>query len=282
MPGQATAERAVNAPPKRELLIRLTPVLEIIRAALWTGRLADERPVSVLLIAEQESAKTEAMKFFQGTRTIHFLSDLTSRGITPHKPAIERGEIRHLILLDLVRILSHGRGVTERCLQTCAALMEEGESETSDGGGQSQWVPGTRCGFIMGVTPKFFSSKRGRWRETGFLTRFIPVSFEYSKATVKEIHKAIASGLPMPQPHPENIPAPHFQIELPPQHALTIARRAAELGEQMKTYGFRYHRRMRSLAKAQARISGRGTVNTEDIGKLMAWSQFFTEKPIEL
>jgi hypothetical protein len=262
--------------------IKLEPIIEILRAAIWSGKIADERPVSLMLVARQESAKTECLKHFFLTPSLKYLSDLTSRGLNPYRQEIETGRIRHIVLLDLVRILSHGRGVSDRTIQSIASLMEEGESETSDGGGKSSWDNFPKIGVLMGITPEFFFSKRGRWRGTGFLTRFVPISFEYSKDTQHAIHDAIAKGHRMPPPIKENIPLIPFQIELPDKYAGIISRRAEELGITMKTYGFRYQRVLRALAKANAGLSRRGIVGDEDIGKVLAWSQYFTEKAVTL
>lgn len=271
-----------QAPDKVESLIKMEPILEIIRAAIWTGRLSDEKPVSVMLIAEQESAKTEALKYFRGTATINYMSDLTSRGLSVYKDEIQSGKMRHIVLLDLVRILSHGKGVSERTIQTLASLMEEGESETADGGGRTQWTKFPRIGALMGITPSFFKSRRGRWRSTGFLTRFVPVCFKYRPSTVKLIHKAIAEGMHTPLPHPEPIPEHTVQIACKEEFAMILSMRANQLGIEMKSYGFRYHRILRALVKAQARIKKRGQVEKEDVEKILSWSEFFTDKEIEL
>jgi hypothetical protein len=266
----------------KDCLIRLEPILEILRAAIWSGKLADEKPVSVLLIAEQESAKTEALKYFRGTSSLHYISDLTSRGLLPYKTEIQAIQMRHIVLLDLVRILSHGKGVSERTIQTLASLMEEGESETSDAGGTNSWKDFPRIGALMGITTSFFRSKRGRWRQTGFLTRFLPVCFSYTPETVRAIHRSIAMGAHTPSAHPEKLPEGLVQITCATHHALILSRKAAELGERMRTYGFRYHRVLRSLAKAQALISKRGEVSRADIEKVLVWSDFFTDQEIEL
>lgn len=262
--------------------MRLEPVLELLRAAIWTGKLADEKPVSVMLVAEQESAKTEMLKYFNGTSTLAYISDLTSKGLQRHKDAIEKGKIRHLVLLDLVRVISHGRAVQERTFQTLAALMEEGESATLDAGGSSEWEGFPRIGCLMALTPAFFKSKRGRWRETGFMTRFVPVSFKYTEKTQHAIHMAIGAGLHLPPAHPEMMKDFPAQIFMADKFSRTLVSRAEELGEVMKTYGFRYQKSMRSLAKAQAFINGRGTVTDSDVGKVLSWSEFFTQKEIEL
>lgn len=256
--------------------------MSILRAALWTGKLSDEKPVSVMLIAVQESAKTEAMKYFRGTPTIRYLSDLTSRGLNHFKADIQSGKIKHIMLLDLVRILSHGKGVSERTIQTLASLMEEGESETADAGGSEKWENFPRIGALMGITPSFFKSKRGKWRQTGFMTRFVPVCFKYKDKTVNEIHDAIANGQHAPTPRAENIPHEAYQIKCPPEMSKLLAIRAKMLGQQMKSYGFRYHRILRALAKAQARINEVGTVDASHVRTVLGWADFFTDKEIEL
>lgn len=268
--------------PKPEILIRMTPILEIIRAAIWTGRLSDEKPTSIMLIAQQESAKTEALKYYRGTSTLHYLSDLTSRGLAPYKRDIQDHKLRHVILLDLVRILSHGKGVSERTIQTLASLMEEGESETSDAGGREQWDSFPKIGALMGITPAFFKSKRGRWRSTGFLTRFVPVSFSYSERTIRKIHDSIAEGKALPDPHPINLPTGQVQIPMRHELASILKERARALGQEMRTYGFRYHRIMRALAKAQCLLSGFGSVRMDDVNKVLDWSEFFTDKEVIL
>lgn len=262
--------------------VRLEPILELLRAAIWSARLGDEKPVSVLLVAEQESAKTEMLKYFAGTSTLAYISDLTSRGLRKHKDAIERGKIRHLVLLDLVRVIAHGRSVQERTFQTLAALMEEGESETLDAGGSSEWVGFPRIGCLMALTPAFFRSKRGRWRETGFMTRFVPVSFKYTEETKHAIHMSIGAGMQLPPSHPEKISEFSYGITIADKYSRVIVSRAEELGNMMQTYGFRYQKSLRSLAKANALLNKRNSVNDADIGKVLGWSEFFTQKEIEI
>lgn len=275
--------KKLHTPVVADRLVRLEPIIEILRAAIWTGKLSDEKPVSVMLIAAQESAKTEALKYFRGTPTLRYLSDLTSRGLTPYRNEIQEGTLRHVVLLDLVRILCHGKGVSERTIQTLASLMEEGESETSDGGGRERWNNFPRIGALMGITPSFFKSKRGRWRQTGFLTRFLPLAFSYTDETVKLIHRSIANGARTPEPHPENtLPKLPCQIFCPPNYAMLLSNKAAKLGEEMGSYGFRYHRILRALAKAQARIEGKGQVEKSHVEKVLSWADFFTDREVEI
>lgn len=268
--------------PRKEFFVKLQPVLEIIRAALWTGKIGNERPVSVMLIAQQESAKTEVLKFFDGTPTIRYLSDLTSKGINPYKADITAGKIRHLVILDLVRLVSHGRATSQRTLQTLASLMEEGESNTSDAGGLTEWGKFPKVGALMGITQAYFNSSKGGWRKTGFLTRFIPVCYHYNDETVNAVHESISNGHTFTEPRPEKIPEFEYAVDIRPTHATLIMQQAKIIGLGVGTYGFRYHRVLRTLAKASARMDGRGVVQNKDVDKIIEWSKFFTLNEVEL
>ncbi len=262
-------------------LIRLEPIIDILTCAIWSGRVAQEKPVSVLLIAEQESAKTECLKFFSGTTTLRYLSDMTATGIKPFKSDIERGELRHLILLDLVRILSHSKGVGERTIQQLATLMEEGESGSADGGGLTSWTSSfPKVGVLMGITPSFYNSKKGSWRKTGFMTRFLPVSFEYSDSTQLEIHNGIKNGGANPRPQPILLPKLSSVITIPERLGDRIKDIAMMCGRQNLTYGFRYHKNLRTLAKASALENKRTMVNDEDLNRVLPWAKFFNGNEI--
>jgi hypothetical protein len=278
----AIATARTTAARDERFFVRLEPVVEVIRAAIWSGRIANERPVSVMLIAQQESAKTEVLKYFFGTDTLRYVSDLTSSGLRPYKEDIERGKMRHIVILDLVRVLSHSKGVGERTLQSLAALMEEGETATSDAGGMNQWAKFPRIGALMGITPDFFKSKRGHWRKTGFLTRFIPVSYSYSKSTVDAIHERIKDGRTFPIPRAEGLPEFPNVVNISRDFSETLSAQAKMLGQAMSTHGFRYHRVLRVLAKARARLNGRGAVSAVDVSAIIDWSKFFTLTEVEL
>lgn len=273
------ASKPVKAPTPRVDLIRLEPIIDILTCAIWSGRVANEKPVSVLLIAEQESAKTECLKFFAGTMTLRYLSDMTATGIKPYKNDIERGDLRHLILLDLVRILSHSKGVGERTIQQLATLMEEGESGSSDGGGATQWGSETntfpKVGVLMGITPSFYNSKKGSWRKTGFMTRFLPVSFRYGNDTQITIHNGILNGQAIITPRPIILPKILRPITIPLPQGMKLKDVAIICGAQNGTYGFRYHKSLRTLAKASALQGGRNSVNDFDVNRVLPWAKFF-------
>jgi len=277
-----TKQNVSQGKPPAVSFLRLQPILEILQSCIWTSRVAGEKPVSVILIAEQESAKTQCLKYFQGTSTLIYLADITSKGLTPYRSDIERGRIRHFCIMDLVRVVNHGKGVSNRTIQTLSSFIEEGEADSSDGGGITKWDKFPVIGCLTAITPAYFKMKKGGWRDTGFLSRFLPVRFTYSAETVHEIHSAIAQDHKLPEPQKEVLPEHDCFVNIRPEHAKAIQRKAEELGQMNQTYGFRYHRALRSLAKGRALRRRDGFVNDSDIAKVLEWSSFFGEKEIIL
>lgn len=262
-------------------LVRLEPIIDLLACAIWSGKIAHEKPISVMLIAEQESAKTECLKYFSGTKTLHYLSDITSTGIKPFKSAIENGVLRHLVLLDLVRVLSHSKGVGERTIQQLASLMEEGESGGSDGGGLVSWGSTfPKLGVLMGITPAFYNGKAGSWRRSGFMTRFLPVHFEYTLDTQLQIHNMIATSGKLPEPQPIVLPSGLGNIEIPEKLGNKIKDTAMITGQQNRTYGFRYHKNLRCLCKASALQNKRYYVNEWDVSRVLPWAKFLNGSEI--
>jgi hypothetical protein len=283
-PAQAVRKPAkTKAIPEPKIsFIKMEPIIEIIRAVIWTSRIADEKPVSCILVAEQESAKTEALKYFTGTKSLLYMSDITSRGLSPYKHDIEAGRIRHLVLLDLVRVLEHAGHVTNRTIQMLASLMEEGESESSDAGGSTKWSNFPRIGVLAGVTPAFFKSHGNKWKKSGFMSRFLPLRFHYSRETISLVHEAIARGHKLPIPHPEQLFEFPVSVTIPEHMADIVRNKSIILGRVNKIYGFRYHRALRALCKAEAARNKRAQVNESDLNRVLGWSDFFTGEIVDL
>lgn len=278
----AAAKRIATRKPS---FLKLEPIIEVIRTAIWTGRVENEKPVSLMLVAEQESAKTECLKFFRGTSSLVYLADLTSRGLSVYKKEIEAGVLRHICIMDLIRVVNHGKGVSNRTIQTLSSLMEEGESDSSDAGGNTKWEGFPTVGLLTAITPQFYNKKKGGWRDSGFLSRFLAVKFNYSMESANNIHDAISTGHKLPEPSPIKF---HFEankkvsVLLRDSEARMISQKAKSLGKTNGTYGFRYHRALRALAKASALMEKRAMVTEKDVAKVLHYSDFFTDKVVEL
>jgi hypothetical protein len=86
----------------------LEPLADIITLTLYTAYIQNvQKPNSLLIIARPESGKTELMKKFIVNKNIAYVSDLTAFGLErDYLPKIETGEIRHIMIPDLLKPLS--------------------------------------------------------------------------------------------------------------------------------------------------------------------------------
>jgi hypothetical protein len=294
--------------------IRLKPIQEILRAVIWSGLVGGvgETPVSIMLIAPPQSCKTELLKHFNGTRSLKFFSDLTGKGLLPYKNDIESGRIRHVVLLDFIRVLRHPPNTTARLIAQLSSLMEEGESEAADAGGKTVWTNCPRIGLISAVTPEVYQGKVIGWRSIGFLSRFLSIKFVESDTAIKQVHHKIANGHTLPDPQPERLPDLPCAVDIPKkiakelEHAsierwnrsklkiqeelerkrhkgkLTV-RAAAQLSKELPDTSLRFHRRIRTILKAETLRKGGRTPTASDLNKVLKWLPYLSgEETIEI
>lgn len=264
-------------------LIRLGPILEIIQTIIWTGRLESESPVSACLVAESQSAKSACLSYFSETSTLKLLTDVTSRGLINQIRLVELRHLRHIVIMDLHMVVSHNRYTADRTLLTLGGMMEEGLAGIADAGGEQSFEGLPKIGVLMAVTPGFFSERRGQWRKTGFLSRFLCISYSYSDGTKSEIHDAIQHGHSLPDPKNIKLPQEGQQVTIPDDCAEAIRQLAVTWGTAQHDPAFRIHRQLRRLVKARALIDNRHTANHEDVVKVGGWLKFFDPlRPVEL
>ncbi|GAJ18755.1 unnamed protein product, partial [marine sediment metagenome] len=83
-------------------MIKLGELEKLIEITLFTGYIKDERPVSLLIVAQPESGKTELVKKAKRVKGVLYLTDATAWGIiNKHWDDIESRKVRHLIVPDL-------------------------------------------------------------------------------------------------------------------------------------------------------------------------------------
>lgn len=261
----------------------MQPIQEIIAAALWTGRLDGESPVSLCMVARQQSAKSAAMIGYSETSTVKVFSDVTSKPLLALKEEISAGRLRHLMLLDLHTIVSHNRYTTDRTLQIMAGLMEEGLGSVADAGGTIEIKGLPKIGIIMAITPEFYDSKRGFWRQNGFLSRFLVVNWKYSDDTHARIHRYIRDGGKKPAPRSLKLPEKPAKVEIRPQEMQAIQDLSQQWGALEDDPAFRYHRQLRRLCMASAAMDGRSKTSEKDLARIASWGVFFRpSQPVEI
>jgi hypothetical protein len=159
------------------------------------------------------------------------------------------------------------------------ALIEEGVVNISTYANKIRGKLEVRAGFITAIPLGPFLDRRHNWGRIGFLSRALPISFDYTTSTRVEILTYIED-----QQHLEeeleklNLPKKSKLINLSPKMAKRIEPYALSLAaahsEYQRVYGFRYQKQLQTFAKAIALLKDKDEVDEECIHKLGELSKY--------
>lgn len=252
-------------------MIKVEEIRAIVRKAIFSGYLKDEKPLSLLIAALPESGKTTVLEGFYRTDGILLVSDATAYGIikeTDDLKEIEKGEIRHIIIPDLVAPLSKRPETVKSFIAFMNALIEEGVVNINTYAVKisKRKVP-ARCGLITAITPEYLNDQRHRWLKMGFLSRMLPISYSYSQSSVHDIFQYIMREEHLQQELEElDLPIRNAEVKLDENYARQIFPFVkASVMKAEGLYGFRLQRQVQTLLKASALEEGRTKVTKKDI-----------------
>ena len=257
-------------------LIALSPIEDIVTLTLYSAYLANERPLSLLIISRIEAGKTELLSQFQRNQGVHYLTDCTAFGIakTLLRDIIEQ-RIRHLIIPDLLIPFSHSKNTTNNLVALFNALIEEGviDIKTFYHRGPA-WERPVRCGLITAVSREKFEEEKHYWRSLGFLSRCLPVTYEYSVETQTDIRAEISTGVRKQNYILLDFPNEDKIVRLPRDIGERVADDAPRLVDAERYYGFRMQRHLQRLMMSRALLHQRDEVNWEDYRKIKGYTKF--------
>lgn len=259
----------------------LEPLVLMITLTLYTAYIKNvPKPNSLLIIAKPESGKTEVLKKFIQNKNIAYLSDVTAFGIErDYLSKIEAGEIRHIIIPDLLKPLSRKESTVRTFITLMNALIEEGIASASTYVTRRTSEKHVKCGIITAITGEELRDQRHNWGRLGFLSRTVPFSYSYGMETVKKVFDYIL-GLDYLREHDielKRIPKQDKVIKLPRRYAQAILPSTAAIAKAQKTYGFRLQKQFQALLQASALEKSRKSVNSQDVDRLlplMNWVNF--------
>jgi len=264
----------------------LEPLVDAITLTIYTAYIENvPKPNSLLIIAKPESGKTEVVKKFIVNKNIAYLSDVTAFGIErDYLSRIETGEIRHIIIPDLLKPLSRKESTVRTFITLMNGLIEEGIASVSTYATRRSSETHVKCGIITAITGEELRDQRHNWGRIGFLSRIIPFSYSYNIETVKKVFDYIL-GLDYLQENDielRRLPKQDKVIRLPRKYAQDILPSTTTIAKAQDVYGFRLQKQFQALLQASALEKGRNSVNSRDVDRvlhLMNWVNF-EENPI--
>ena len=264
-------------------MIRTAELEKIIKLALLTPYVKGERPVSILVSARVESGKTELMKKANLgiDRGIAYLSDMTAWGIqNKYLDKLMLGEIKTIVVPDLITPLSRSSETVETLVSFLNGLIEEGICELQTYARSIRLELPVRCNLITSIAKEYLEDRRHRWNRIGFLSRVMPVSYEYGASSVYAIMQSIASRAYREESIFNDLvfPTESVEIELPApiaQRVATYAPQVIDAGRHAQAlYGFRLQKQLQTLCMANALLEGRNTVTGADFDTIVVLGDF--------
>ena len=265
---------------------------KIFSLAIASGYVKGEKPVSLMIVSERpESGKTEVVNKFIGTKNLAYLSDVTAYALwRDFHEQIARGELKHLIIPEFLAPISRHSQTVQSFIATLQMLIEEGIMEIHTGfQNPIKLIAPTTVGAIVCLPRDAFSRNRCDWEISGFLSRFMVVSYRYNGATVKRIFDSIAereylgtSKTPLDLPNTEQeVDIPTDIAKAARDYAIGITRQARVDG---KSYGFREFKNMLRMIAANVVLEGNGRreVTMKDFGEIVRLSYLLNEEFNEL
>jgi len=209
-------------------------------------------------------------RLFMNLKSIIWANDLSAKIVVDEvAPLVEKGKT-HILIPDLLKVLSHQKVVSRNTITMLNSIMEEGLKNVMFYGARKEFKQPVRCAVIAAITKAAYSAREKHWKGIGFVGRCILVSFSYSDATKLKIHEHIRKGFPAKTI--DIITGRPTRVEIPAK----IARRVQDLAvaETPFSTGFRVHKQLRALVQAHALYCGRSKVKMEDFEEIRRLSKF--------
>lgn len=261
---------------KGKKMIAIQNLKEVIELVLYSGYLKNEQPISLLIVANAESGKTEVLSKFQKNDGIAYLSDATAYGILKALlKDLKLGTLKHIVIPDLISPLSKRETTVRSFISFLNGLIEEGLVTIETYAIQEQHM-NIKCGILTAITRDELTKHRRRFLGMGFMSRLLPFSYSYDKHTVIEILNSI-----MDKDYIEDkqftlkFPKTEIEITLNKKYAEAILPYTLQLSESYNTYGFRIQKQLQRLMMANALKNNRKEVNQEDFNKVKELTKWF-------
>lgn len=262
-------------------MIKTEELEHLLKLALLSPYIKGERSVSVLISARVESGKTALLQKAGEVSGVVYLTDATAYGIQrKYLDGIADGTIRTLIMPDLITPLSRASDTVETFVTFLNGLIEEGIVEIQTYAYAKRLKVPARCNIITSIAKEHLFDQRHRWSKVGFLSRVVPVSYEYASSTVYDIQQSIASRGYTRETNFDDLklPGKDIEVSLPKKIALQVASLAPAVIDQGhfadKLYGFRLQKQLQTLCMANAMMNDRHTVLQKDFDKIKGLADY--------
>lgn len=259
-------------------IVELDALEKTVKAVLFSAYVKDEKSLSLLIVAKPESAKTAVLKKYRDNRGIVYLTDCTAYGLTRDiLPKILTGEIKHIMIADLITPLSKSTKTRQSLVAFLNNLIEEGVAKMTTY--VSIWEKEVNCGLITAITSDALEDGRHDWAKMGFLSRMFLFSYSYPISVVHRIFSSLMGDKSaVGEPVKLDFPSQPVDVILPEDIAKDLVPISTRVGESMQIYGFRFFLNAKTLLKSLALMKRKTTVTSEEFDEFLELSRFLNSK----
>jgi hypothetical protein len=254
-------------------MIKTELIEHTCKLAIFSSFIKNEKPVSIILLAPPEHAKSEILKKFAFIETVKICTDFNTFQFADYATEYQMGLKRTIIIPDFLRIVKRRYSTTSNTLGIINAITEEG------------WIGKLPLGQIVNtpifaniltaITEDEILDKRYKWARMGFLSRFVPLSYKYQEKTKRLIREYIKDRMyKEDKPHDFKTPKEPIDITLPKQIADKIESIVLDISEKNNLLGFRLQRQLQVLAMSNALSNQRNVVTEDDFKVIEMISNF--------
>jgi hypothetical protein len=239
------------------------PIKEILKRVIASGFVKNAYPVSTILVAPVGAGKTYSIKKFQFNNNILALSDTTPYGISKLLPEIRAKNVKHIIIFDLVEPMSRNRATVNSLIGFLNSLIEEGIFRIQTG--FIEIKEPIKLGLITSTTKKELMDKRRGWLGIGFISRMLPISWDFTQVDVIQILEDLANQKLKDVTY-EELKVKEKEIKENPEISKQLIPYAQAIDDGLpeKPLPFRRLNQLKVLLMANALLNNRTEVTKED------------------
>lgn len=249
-------------------MIKVEQLEKIVRVAIYSGRVANERPLSLLVVASVGAGKSDLLSKFNEkyVESVLYCTDITAFALhNKYGKKLKAGQIRHVVIPDLLTPLNKAKEQADHFITFINGMIEEGVARVESAKSSFIVQSPIRVGFITSLARKELKMRRDKWASVGFLSRMLPISFAYSIETVAEIFDSITDRQYLTD-RPSVVPLPpDTEIVLPKNISLACIPLANQLKDSNDEYGFRRLKQIQTFLMGHALMNGRVIVEDADL-----------------
>lgn len=251
---------------KKSKINKIKRVIELTYASAF---LKNCRPLSLMLMAPAGQSKSHFLLSYK-TKYSYTVTDLSFMGLI--NLLVENQKIKHIKVPDFLKLTEKKASTKENLLSFLNSFLEEGIFEIKLGNQQKMDLKGKKGGLITATTRASYNQNKGKWDNTGFISRFLLVSYKYSKETISNIMDSINNG--NNEIKPENISYKQRYVKIKPEHNDKL--------KILANYDLRKYNNLRTLIRTIALTKNRDETHENDIKELTELNEVLNDNFTEI